>query len=512
MRERDIVIGLDIGTTSTKAVVFDSGGNIRGAKSVGYPLHRPQPLWAEQDPDDILEAACRAIREAMERSGTAPESVAAVGISSAMHSLLAVDGSGRPLTPIITWADLRSGEISRRLRQTDTGRGIYRRTGTPVHPMAPLSKLIWMRKEAADPFAQAERWISIKEYLISRWFSQYVVDTSIASATGLLNLETLDWDKEALELAGIRREQLSRIVPSTFVLEGMVPRWAERMGLSPDTPWVVGAGDGVLANLGVGAVRPGEAAITIGTSGAFRTVTNRPVTDPHSRTFCYALAEGFWVAGGATNNGGILLRWLNEGFFHDEEEVADPVLKEASLEQTARLAESVPPGAEGLLFHPFLSGERAPWWNPDARGMFFGIGMHHRKEHFVRAVLEGVCFSIFSIGKALEELTGPASDIRISGGFVRFPLWPRILCDILGRELQVPETEEASAAGAAYLALFAVGKVRSLDGIRNWTRIRQHLKPDLSQQKIYRERYEVYERLYRKLEDEYREIAQFHSK
>ncbi|GGE03977.1 gluconate kinase [Marinithermofilum abyssi] len=508
MQDWQVIIGLDIGTTSTKAVVFGPRGRIRGKHAVGYDLIHPQPSWAEQDPDEILEAVCSAIRHALDKSNADAQDVAAVGVSSAMHSLLAVDRQGQPLTRSIIWADNRSIEQSKRIKNKLSGDDVYRRTGTPIHPMSPLPKLLWMREEDPEVFSKSAKFISIKEYLFHRLFNRYVIDYSIASATGLFNLEALDWDSEALSIAGVHQEQLSVPVPTTYTLEGMDPQWAKKMGLSPETPWVIGASDGVLANLGVGAVDPGEVAVTIGTSAAVRTVTDRPRTDEKSRTFCYALTDRQWVVGGPSNNGGILLRWLRDEFAAPEMEVAKRLGKDP-YDLMIEYAEKVPPGSEGLLFLPFLSGERAPYWNANARGSFFGIGLHHKREHFIRAVLEGVVMNVFSIGVALRDLAGPAKDFRASGGFARSPVWRQILCDVLGKEVLVPESEEASSFGAAALAMLALGEIDTLSEVKDWIRIKHRHQPIPSNSEIYLNLYYMYERLYQKLSSEFDIIAQF---
>lgn len=221
---------------------------------------------------------------------------------------------------------------------------------------------MWLRHDEPELFESTAKFISIKEYLFFRLFGQYVVDHSIASCTGLLNLEQLDWDAEALEVAGITPDHLSKLVPTTHILEGMNHESAEKW-LSPSTPFVIGASDGVLSNLGVNAIEPGVVAATIGTSGAIRTVVDRPVTDPKGRTFCYALTENLWVIGGPVNNGGMLFRWVRDEFAASEVETAKR-LGINSYDVLTKIAERVRPGSEGLLFHPYLSGERAPLWNP----------------------------------------------------------------------------------------------------------------------------------------------------
>lgn len=506
-----VVIGVDIGTTSTKAVIFDEDGSIRSMHAVEYPMLHPQPGWAEQDPHVLFSAVMQSIQGAIYKGHVSAKQVKAIGFSVAMHSMMLVDEHHRPLTSCIIWADNRSSEQAERLRASEQGVAMYKKTGTPIHPMSPLVKLMWFKECAPDVFKRAYKFISIKEYVLYQWFHQYVVDYSIASATGLFSLQTFDWDEEILTFLGIERSQLSSLVPTTYTLQGMDKKWAEQLGISSRTPVVIGASDGVLANVGVGAVLPHEAAITIGTSGAVRTISPFPKTDERGRTFCYVLTENEWVVGGPTNNGGILLRWLRDEFGAQEKEVAKR-LGVDPYDLLTQYAARVPAGSEGLLFLPFLSGERAPYWDAHARGTFFGIRLQHKREHFIRSVMEGVCMSVFSVALAVRDVVGPLSEIRVSGGFAKSPFWRQMLCDMMGKELIVPETHEASALGAAALALYAQGDISSLQEVKSWLRISSSHTPNEQHTAIYAELFDLYTRLYMRLKDEFQIISSFQSK
>jgi gluconokinase len=491
-------IGIDVGTTSTKAIAFSQSGQVKAQSTQLYGLKVPQPGWAEQDPEEILAAVVRGVAQVMQQ--IEPSSVAALGFSAAMHSLIAMDHQGKALTPAIVWADNRSIAQVEQLKQDQTGHALYLRTGTPIHPMSPLPKLLWLRETMPDIFQAAARFISIKEYILHRWFDRYVVDHSIASATGLFNLNQLAWDEDALSLVGITSDRLSELVPTTHVLHGIHSTFAEVMGLRSDTPVVIGANDGVLANLGVGAIAPAQVAITIGTSAAVRSVVPRPVTDPQGRTFCYALTEDHWVIGGPSNNGGIVLRWLRDEFCH------------AEVEQAARLgvdpydfmiaqAVDIPPGAEGLLCLPFLAGERAPYWNANARGLFFGAGLNHHRSHFIRAVMEGILFNVYNISLALTELVQPADEIHASGGFARSQFWLQMTADIFGSTVVLPEVFEASCFGAAVLAMYATGHLSRLEEVDsliwdNASQTSQRYLPNAEHHQRYRSLFKVHEQLY----------------
>ncbi|WAL58890.1 gluconokinase [Thermocoleostomius sinensis] len=489
-------IGVDVGTTSTKAIVFSVTGEMKSISNRGYPIAVPRPGWAEQDPEEIFSDVLLAVREAVRQANIAKSEVAAIGFSGAMHSLIAVNAEGQPLTPAIIWADNRSIAQTTRLKQDGTGQALYRRTGTPIHPMSPLTKLLWMREEAIEMFQQAARFISIKEYIFYKLFDRFIVDYSIASATGLFNLKQQQWDAEALDYVGIAPDRLSELVPTTYVLRGFKREYAETMGIDADTPMVVGASDGVLANLGVGAINPRQVAITLGTSGAVRTVVPTPLTDPQGRTFCYALTENHWVIGGPSNNGGIVLRWLRDEFCQTEVTLAKQMNADP-YEIMIKAASEIPLGAEGLICLPFLSGERAPYWNAEARGIFFGVGLHHHRAHFIRAVLEGILFSVYSINLALQDLVNPAEEIRASGGFARSGIWLQMAADVFGYDVVVPQVYEGSSFGAAVLAMVAVGQLSQLENVESLIQAGDRYHPHLDYTHRYHQLFDIYDRLYR---------------
>ncbi|WP_334077825.1 gluconokinase [Paenibacillus sanfengchensis] len=508
MEQKAYMIGVDIGTTSTKAVLFEENGTIVAFANEEYPLYTEAADVAEQDPEEIFSAVLNAIRHVMTQSNAAPERILLVSFSAAMHSVIPIDPSGKPLMRCLTWADNRSVEWSKKLKNELGGHEIYLRTGTPIHPMSPLSKLLWLRHDKADIFKQTFKFISIKEYVFAKLFGEYVVDHSIASSTGLLNLERLDWDEEALRVAGITPDQLSTLVPTTHIMKRLSESYAEKMGLLPSTPFVIGASDGVLSNLGVNAIAPGVVAVTIGTSGAIRTVVDRPKTDPKGRIFCYALTEKHWVIGGAVNNGGVIFRWVRDEFAASEVETAKR-LGISPYDVLTKIGERVAPGSNGLLFHPYLAGERAPLWNPNARGSFFGLTLHHQKEHMIRAVLEGVIYNLYTVLLAMEEQIGEPKKIQATGGFARSPLWRQMLADIFDQKVVIPESIESSCLGAVVLGLYALGKIDSFDAVSDMVGGTFEHSPIKEHATVYKELLPIYIRISRKLEEDYEAIAKF---
>jgi len=477
-----VILTVDIGTTSTKVAAYDSTYTALAQNSEGYPLAEPHPGWAEQDPAGILDAVLTGLRVVVAAVRSLDRPIAGLSFSSAMHSLIGLAADGTPLTPSITWADTRAAAQVEQLRTSARGLALHLRTGTPVHPMAPLAKLMWFHEHDAALAASVGHWVGIKEYLLLRLCGRLVIDHSLASGTGLLDITLLEWDAEALELAGVTAGQLPELVPTTTVLPGLLASVADAIGLAPTTPVVVGAGDGPLANLGLGAVRPGVAACSIGTSGALRVTVERPGVDPSGGVFCYALTTDRWVVGGAINNGGIVLEWAGDalapGLGADAEQTSLALLD---------LAADIPPGSNGLLMLPYLLGERAPQWSPLPLGAYVGLTREHRRGHLVRAALEGVCQQLALVLESVRAAGHEVHEVRATGGFARSPLWQQLLADALGMPVSYPAGPEGSSLGAALLGMHALGRLDSLEAAADLVRIDHTVAPGEAASRVYAE-------------------------
>ncbi len=498
----DYLISIDIGTSYTKAIAYDLKGSILAASAESYGMIQPEPGYCEQDPDRLLEAVFSTVaRTVDEVAGTQKGAdLKGLGFSSAMHGLIAVDKEGTPLTNCIIWVDTRSEPFANNLKGTPEGHDIYLRTGTPVHPMSPLCKLGWMKTQMQDIFEASARFISVKEYVFFRLFGVYVVDYSVASATGLFDSQRQAWYRPALSAAGITPAQLSEPVPVTYTLQGMNAGFAAQMHVSPDTPVVIGGSDGCLSNVGVRAVKPGVASVTIGTSGAIRVSSPVMVTDPQERLFNYMIAPDWYVTGGAINNGGLLLSWFNDHFGSSN----TPQELSEEIASSIRLAATVEPGAEGLVFLPYLTGERAPYWNAHAKGVYFGLRLHHGKAHFVRAIMEGVIYSLYSVGKALEETMDRRPELLIAnGGFARSEAWVQMLADVFHTEVRLHDSVESAAFGAVLVAMQALGYKAEYNTIMEDTGKGTVYMPDAEKHLTYMDTYAKFTRLYDKLKDEF---------
>jgi gluconokinase len=480
-----VVIGIDIGTTSAKAGAFDAEGCETGAVEVAYPLLAPQPGWAVQEPGVVVDAVVEATRGAVAAARGARLDVAGLSFATAMHSLVGLDAGGAPITDLLTWADQRAAGQAERLRAERPH--LHRATGTPLHPMSPLTKLVWFRETEHELFARAARWCGIKELVVQRLTGEWITEHSSGSGTGLMNLNALDWDDEALAVAGIAREQLCPLAPTKHIIS-LTPAGSEAVGCSTDLPLVLGAGDGPLANLGVGAVRPGVAACSIGTSGALRLMVERPVVDERGRVFCYMLSEGRWVVGGAINNGGVVLQWAREALApelaeHDEAAVLD-------------IAAQAPPGSDALMMLPYLLSERAPHWSTVPRGAYVGLTRAHRRQHLVRAALEGVCQQLALVLASLRDAGNTVREIRATGGFARSDLWRQMLCDALGQDVGFLEGHQGSGFGAALLGMEALGVIASFDRAAELIAVDEIRTPDPAASATYASMLPIFDALY----------------
>ena len=486
-----LFVGIDIGTTHAKGIVLDSNGSLLFEKKAGYPIIRPQAGYEEQDPRQVFGVVEQILRETIQWSA-AHGDITQIGFSAGMHSLLAVDQEGNPLCHAMIWADTRSISESRKFQSHKLAGKLYEQTGVPLHPMSPFCKIAWIKQHRPELFAHTHKFISLKEYVLYRFLGSYLVDYSMASATGLFNIREKKWDPLALEMLGLEKVRLSDPVPVLHVETNWQVASRSLFPAGKACPVVMGGSDGGMANIGSGCVDPGDATLTIGTSGAVRMTVREPRPDTRQRLFCYALLKDLYVIGGGNNNGGIVLKWLDNLF--GSEPGHDYV-------ELIREAESVVPGSEGLLFLSYLLGERAPVWDPNAKGLLFGLQIQHGRNHIIRAALEGICFSLLEILEAIEESHGPVARVHAGGGFTQSDFWLQLLADITGKYVDVMDEGDASATGAAYCAMLAAGVVTDLQQLKERAKPSRTMKPDPSLHAFYRDRYRVYQSLYPAVKD-----------
>lgn len=476
-------MGVDIGTTSVKAIAFTETGEIVCRHAVSYGMLHPLPGFSEQDPDEIFAAVMASINRVLEQ--LQPLAPALISFSAAMHSFIAVDGNNRPLTNCIIWADNRAASIAEGLLSTPQGAWLYHTTGVPVHAMSPLCKLLWLKKQEPLLFQHTHKFIGIKEWVFSKLFGTFSVDTSIASATGLLNTVSLEWEPAVLELAGITEERLSSVVP---VEQVFYAKQDPRLPLLREgTPVIIGGSDGALANLGTGPAGGKGLSVTIGTSAAVRILSGTPATVKEMSVFCYHAADEQYIIGGASNNGAVVIQWIKESLLQTGE----------SYQELFRLAESVPAGADDLLFIPYILGERAPVWNSAAKGIFFGVTIKHTKAHLIRAAMEGITFNMYSIGRQIQQLV-PITEIYAAGGFAQSPGWLQLLADVFNCKVLVSGSPESSALGAVMVGIKALELSLFIQPATVAT-----YYPNSLYHELYQQKFQQFERIYKVLKNEF---------
>ncbi len=479
------VIGLDLGTASCKAVLHSETGSIVTIASSACDVRAPRTGWTEQVADEVWQAAVSAL-SAVARSA-AGRTVAGLCLSGAMHSLLPVNAQGVPLAPAMTWADQRAVELTAALRQSCDAHELYQRTGCPLRGTYHAARLRWWAQNPPD--VRPAKFVAIKDLVLHRLIGSWVTDTSIASTTGLLDMQSGVWDPEALSLAGVHAAALPALVAPEAVVGGLTAEAARATGLPAGLPVVAGASDGGLANWGVGALDPQEVVVTVGTSGAVRRIEAAPRLDPLERTWCYRLLAGQWFSGGAINNGGLALQWLRRTLYR---ELSD-------AEGFARIFEdaaTVPVGSAGLFFLPYLTGERSPYWDLPPGGLCYGLTIQHDRAHVARAVLEGVAFCLADVWQALSIGVARCRSARLTGGIVRSHVWRQIVADVLGVPLLVTEAADASAVGAAWLGHLALGHIESLEGAARAGEASVVVEPDPARHETYLSLHQRFQQLY----------------
>ncbi|MET0466620.1 MAG: gluconokinase [Chitinophagaceae bacterium] len=499
----ECIITIELGTNAVRVYAFDLQGNIIGSLKGYCPTFHSEPDYSEQDPDQVFITMLYVLKNLLtEKIHPKKYKVACICFSSSMHSVLAVDKRGNPMGKAITWADNRAIKEATDLKQTALGDKIYKATGTPLHPMSPLTKIAWIKNNEKDKFKQVSKFISIKTYILQQLTGEYMIDYSIASATGLLNIHKINWDADALKFAGISASMLPELVP-VFTRAGKLSKaYQTSLGLPASTKILIGSSDGCMAILGDGVNGEGVATITIEDSGAVRVMGDKVLQDDQHRFFNYLLTENRYVSGGPTNNGGNIFEWFTRQFG----DFKNPFDIEHSMRELISEASRVAPGSNGLLFLPYLLGERAPIWNANARGVYFGVNIKHEKAHFVRSTIEGILYGIYSIGKTLEEHR-KIDTLCINGSFGSQPFVTQMVADIYNKPVRLRQNYHSVSYGSYLLSATEMGIFKSLDDAAKTVSLVDMVTPDKQAHQTYLKYYKLFARLSTKLAGEFAAIA-----
>ena len=481
-------LGIDVGTGGTRAVVVDGDGRlIAGAESEHAPFKTAHPGWAEQDSADWWRAAQEAIRGALAAASEPRQPIAAVGLTGQMHGAVMLDENGAVLRPSLIWCDTRTQPECDWLTAKIGYDRLIELTCNPALPNFTLTKLLWVKEHEPEIFARIRHILCPKDYVRYRLTGEFAIDVQEASGTLLLDVTHRRWSREVAEAAGIPESWLPRVYESPEVCARISETAAGLTGLKAGTPVVAGAGDQGAGAVGMGILEPGSVSATIGTSGVVFAATAAPTKDPKGRlhTFCHAV-PGLWHVMGVTQSAGLSLRWLKETFFAGR-----------NYDELSELAENIPAGSEGLEWAPYLLGERTPHLDPAVRAAFAGIASVHTGAHFVRAVLEGVAYSLQDTFTLFAELGIPVSAIRLGGGGARGPLWRWIQAGIYGQPVEVLVAEEGGAFGCALMAGVGAGHWKDLnEACGQGIEVAQRIEPDAEDVEAYRAGYVAWRKLY----------------
>jgi xylulokinase len=488
------LLGIDVGTGGTRAVIIDERGRLTAsATSEHEPFASAMPGWAEQHPEDWWRAAGLAIRSALAKAKLHGDEIGAVGFSGQMHGAVLLDAGGSVVRPALIWCDVRTQAQCDQLNARIGADRIIQLTCNPALPNFTLTKLMWVREHEPANWARVRSVMLPKDYVRFRLTGERVTDVADASGTLMLDVAQRNWSGELLQLAEIDRALLPSLFESPEFSARISASGAEATGLAAGTPVVAGAGDQAAGAVGMGIVSAGAVSATIGTSGVVFAATDRPVLDPRGRlhTFCHAL-PGRWHVMGVTQAAGLSLRWFRDQLARDTRAATGD-----SYDSLTREAAAAPPGCEGLFWAPYLIGERTPHLDAGARGALIGLSAAHTRAHVIRAVLEGVAFSLKDTFTIFEELNIPVRKIRLGGGGARSALWRQIQADVYGREVEILAAEEGAAFGAAILAGVGARAWNSVeeacDAVIQMTR---RVQPDPAASGLLNENYKTYRRIY----------------
>ncbi len=494
------LLGIDVGTGGTRAVLIDTSGRVvASATSEHAPISAPQIGWAEQDPHDWWRATCSAVKQSLQSAGVRADDIAAIGLTGQMHGMVLLDAAGQVLRPSIIWCDQRTDPQCRAITEKVGARRLIELTANPALTNFTLTKIWWVQQHEPDLWSRVRSILLPKDYVRFRLTAARACDVADASGTLLLDVANRRWSAPMMELSHVRLEFLPQLFESPEITGEISEQGARATGLRIGTPLVAGAGDQAAGAVGTGIVRPGAVSATIGTSGVVFAATSAPTLDPQGRihTFCHA-APGRWHVMGVTQSAGYSLRWFRDEFCAGQDG------KRASYDQLSAEAAKTNPGADGLLWLPYLMGERTPHLDPDARGALVGLTAQHTRGHVVRAILEGVAFSLRDTLTIFREMKLPIESIRLGGGGARGALWRQIQADVYGMPVEILEAEEGGAYGAGLLAGVGVGIWPSVEtACDRAIRVAQRVEPDPQRVAIMNGRYEEYRSLYPALKESF---------
>lgn len=491
------VLAHDLGTTGNKASLYNDEGALLSSAFSPYDTFYAQRGWAEQDPEEWWRAICRSTQQLLEQASVPPSEIACIAFSGQMMGCVPLGKDAKPLRHAIIWADQRSTEQERYLAQRIAPERVYRLTGHRLSSSYSLCKLLWLRDHQPDIYRASHKFVHAKDAMVARLTGNFVTDYSDASGMNLLDLKRLSYAGDILEAAELDVDKLPELNPSTAVVGTVLPSVATEVGLAAGTPVVIGGGDGSCAALGAGVWREGDAYNYVGSSSWIALASGEPVYDPDERTFTWAhVVPGLYSPCGTMQAAGASYQWAKEQLGQAE---LDQATREgvSAYELLNALAATSPPGAKGLLYLPYLLGERSPRWNPNARGCFIGLTVRHTRADLIRAVLEGVTMNLRVILKALTRQGIKIASMRVIGGGAQGRFWNQLMADMYNLPVKrLSYLEEATSMGAAVTGGVGIGLYRDFSIIEQINPVAHTLTPSATAQAAYQKLYPLFETTY----------------
>lgn len=489
------LLGIDIGTSACKIAVFDRNGQVIAAASEPYPVYYPHEGWAEQDPEEWYAAVCRAIRRMLAENDIDPAGIAGIGIDGQSWSAIPVDRQGRCLARTPIWMDTRAEAICRRLRDKIGEEEIFAVAGNPLQPSYTTAKILWLRENLPEAYAATDKVLQSNSFIAFRLTGEISQDISQGYGVHGFSMRTGTWDTAMCEQLEIPPELLPEIVPCDRVIGTVTQKAAKESGLAAGTPVVAGGLDAACGTLGAGVLHPGETQEQGGQAGGMSICLDEYRADPRLILGFHVVPDRWLLQGGTTGGGGVM-RWFEQEFAGEERLLAreDGI---SSLERLNRIAEKVPAGSDGMVFLPYMAGERSPIWDPKAKGMFWGLDFAKTKGHFVRACMEGVAFALRHNLETAEAAGAHAEVLRAMGGSANSLLWTQIKADVTGKPIVVPSSDTATTLGAAMLAGVGTGYYENYEeAVRLTVRETRRHEPDPENKAVYDHVYQLYRGLY----------------
>lgn len=492
----EYILAHDLGTSGNKAVLFSADGRLVSSCTYSYQVYYDHPLWAEQDAEEWWNAVCASTKELLTRSGIPAEEIRAVSFSGQMMGCLPVDREGRPLSRSIIWADQRAQEQTVQLRERIDDNRFYQIVGHKNTASYGIQKAMWLKAHRPEIYENTYKFLNAKDYIVFRLTGKFYTDCSDANSMACLNLAKRGWSEEIVEASGIDYDKLPEIAESTYVVGHVTQQAGAETGLSEKTLVVMGAGDGVAANVGAGSVAPGKAYCCMGTSAWVAATSETPVLDEQQRIVCWAHAvPGMYSPNGTMQYAGGSYKWMKETICLDEQRLANESGRSPYDIINSKIA-SCSPGAGGAVFLPHLLGERAPRWNPHAKGVFFGLTAATTREQMLRSVMEGIIMNLGICFDILRRQT-PIKELLLIGGAARSEEWQKGIADIFDVDVLIPRyLEEANSMGAAVIAGVGSGLYKDFSAIDQFIEIQKRVVSRPENQLIYRSAREQFNALY----------------